>query len=166
MSYQTFRMLSPTLFLLVLLWLLLSQGDLASWAIGVPFMLIALILTRQLKKSTSTPHKVKLSPVGLVVFVFYFIAESIRGAWQVSRLVLFQRLRLNSIFHRYQMRLQNDAARKFFIGSISLLPGTLSADSDKDTICIHILDRNNNVVNDIKRLEAKVAALFGEQYDS
>jgi multicomponent Na+:H+ antiporter subunit E len=53
-----------------------------------------------------------------------------------------------------------------FIDSISLLPGTLSADLRGDLVTVHALDVRTDVVEGLATLERRVAALFGESLES
>lgn len=152
--------------LLVILWALLSRGELTAWIIGAPFLALAWIVWLRLKDNSSLENQCHIRPLGLALFLVYFITESVKGAWDVSRKVLTPRLSLASTFYDYPIRLKGLAAQRFFIGSISLLPGTLSADIKDDAIYIHILDDKEAALKGIERLEQRVAALFGEDYGS
>jgi multicomponent Na+:H+ antiporter subunit E len=64
------------------------------------------------------------------------------------------------------MRLQSAAARLVFVDSISLLPGTLSADLQGDLVTVHALDIGDDIERSLQTLERRVADLFDEGLDS
>ncbi len=148
----------PTL-LLALLWLVLAGNQLSSWLIGVPFIALALLAVPPTSSITKT---FRLNTRGLLQFLRLFIIESIRGGFDVSRRVLAKQPKVNPGFFTYPIRLQGKAARKLFIGSISLLPGTLCADWVDETAHIHTLDNNSLSVDALQTLEQHIAGLFGE----
>jgi multicomponent Na+:H+ antiporter subunit E len=63
------------------------------------------------------------------------------------------------------VRLQRPDARVFFVDGISLLPGTLSADLRDGVLLVHALDTKDAVSASLRRLEERVADLFGEQLE-
>lgn len=148
---------------LIALWLVLTQASLASWVIGIPFILLALVVCVQCFSSGDQQQIQAINIHGVLRFILYFVWESIRGGIDVVRVVMSAKPGLDSQFFDYQISLQNSIARQFFISSISLLPGTLSADWNADTARIHALDLNTDTSNGVKILEQKIADIFGEQ---
>lgn len=139
-------------------WLILVGPDTASWIIGGPFIIGAMLASLKL----SEPRDRTLSFPSLIGFVPYFLKESLRGGLDVASRVMLPRLRVNPGNQTYRMRLQNPQARLVFIDSVSLLPGTLSADLRGDLATVHALDVDTDVVEDLTTLERRVGALFGE----
>lgn len=150
---------------LSLLWALLSQGDPASWVIGIPF--IALGLTMQVflhsRKLQANRTGVRVSFQGLWQFIYFFCVESIRGGIDVSRRVLSGKPDVNPYFYDYPIRLQQPVARQFFLNTISLLPGTLCVDWNQDTAHVHALDDSTHLLEGVKALEIRTGRLFGEK---
>ncbi len=154
----TRRLFIPTM-LLALLWLVLAENQLSSWLVGIPFIALALLA---LPSGGREPVAFRLQPASLMRFVRLFIIESMRGGVDVSRRVLARQPLVNPGFFSYPMRLQGKVAKKLFVGSISLLPGTLCADWIDATANIHTLDNNSLSVEAVQNLEQHIAALFGE----
>ncbi len=148
-------------------WLILTAGDLVSWAIGLPFIAMAILL--QPGSETSGENSIlKNSPfskiLGLVQFAFFFLVESVRGGLDVSRRVLARKPKVDPAFFDYSMQLQLPSSQQFFIGSVSLLPGSLSADLMNNQLRIHTLDQHTNTTLGVKRLELLVGKIFGETF--
>jgi multicomponent Na+:H+ antiporter subunit E len=141
-----------------IVWLILVGPDPASWIIGVPFVVAATLASLKL----SEPRERNLSLLSLAGFLPYFLGESLRGGLDVAARVMLPRMRLQPGNREYRVRLKSPAARLVFIDSISLLPGTLSADLRGDRVTVHALDVRTDVVDDLTALERRVAALFCE----
>ncbi|SDX33142.1 Na+/H+ antiporter subunit E [Thiocapsa roseopersicina] len=141
-----------------LVWLILVGPDAASWIIGGPFVVAATLASLRLSK----PRERNLSVSSLAGFIPYFLVESLRGGLDVAARVLLPRLRVQPGNQEYRVSLRSPEARLVFIDSISLLPGTLSADLRGDLVTVHALDVRTDVVEGLTTLERRVAALFGE----
>lgn len=149
-------LIRATLFSLV--WLVLVGPDLASWIIGAPFVVAASLASIRL----SDPAQGKPSALGLIRYVPYFLWESLRGGGDVAVRVMLPRVRVRPGTHDYPMRLRDPSARVVFIDSISLVPGTLSADLRRDVVTVHALDIESDLDTSLQDLESRVARVFGE----
>ena len=76
------------------------------------------------------------------------------------RRALSPRQLLNPGLVSYTTLLPEGTARIFFVNTISLLPGTLSADLDGNRVTIHTLDQSLPIWANIQRLEYHVGALM------
>jgi multicomponent Na+:H+ antiporter subunit E len=108
----------------------------------------------------SRGERTRWSPAGLFRFVPYFIRTTIHGGVDVSRRALSPRMRLEPGLLRYDLRLVTGTARVFFVNSVSLLPGTLSADLRGDCLWVHVIDLSQANHEQLRRLEERVAGLF------
>lgn len=148
------------LVLFALIWLVLVGVDPVSWIVGIPSVLLATFAAARL----STLVGADPSPLRLVAFVPFFVWESVLGGVDVARRVLSPRLRIDPALISYRPRLRGAAANVVFLDTISLLPGTLSADIRHGVIQVHALDGEVSVVTGLERLEERVARLFGETF--
>jgi multicomponent Na+:H+ antiporter subunit E len=147
------------LVLFALLWLVLVGTDPVSWIVGVPAVLLASYAAARLSTLVGADPR----PLRLIAFVPFFVWESVLGGMDVARRVLAPRLRIDPALVSYRPRLKDPAAQVVFLDTISLLPGTLSADIRKGLVQIHALDSDQAMVAGLERLEARVARLFGEE---
>jgi len=146
-------------FSLALVWLLLTRGAVASWFIGIPAIALALFVKNRLPKLSAF----RLSMTAFFPFLFYFMKQSLLGGVDIALRVFQRDMRLSPSFMTYHFRVKNQIARLFFANTISLLPGTLSADIQGDAATIHLLDLKLNNREQLNILEEKVASLFGEE---
>lgn len=146
---------------LLVVWLILTAGDLTSLIIAAPFIALAILL-QPAADTRSDNSSLLVNISGLLQFAWFFILESLRGGVDVSRRVLVPKTRIDPTFYDYAMQLQIPHAQQLFISSISLLPGTLCADLNNNQIRIHTLDQQMDTTQGIKRLESLVGKIFGE----
>jgi len=138
------------------LWYVLAGSDKASWIIGVPSVLFATALSLMLASS----HQYRINPVCAFRFIPFFLRQSFHGGIDVMRRSLSSRQLLDPGLVSYTTLLPEGSARIFFVNTISLLPGTLSADLHGNRITIHTLDRGLPIWANIQGLEYHVAALM------
>jgi multicomponent Na+:H+ antiporter subunit E len=146
------------LLLFALLWFLLSGDDWASWLVGLPAAVLATWSAPQLQASSQS----QLNLLGLLKFLPYFVWESVLGGIDVASRVVRPKMRLAPGFLEYRMRLTQASARRLFVNSLSLLPGTLAADLDGACLRIHALDLGMDLNQQLEELEWRVAAVYGE----
>lgn len=144
---------------LAALWVVLTGADSGSWIIGIPAVAAALWAKSRLSRA-GIP---RLSPLGFIRFVPFFLLESLKGGVDVALRVLGPRVRVNPGFVVYPLRLQGPSARVLFMDVVNLLPGTLTADVQGDRATIHTLDRTGDPYGSLVVLEERVAAPLGER---
>ncbi len=138
-------------------WFVLTGSELESWILGVPAVFFAVALSLFLSPSSSS---YPLSLSGICRFILFFLRQSSLSGIDVMRRVLSPRLLINPGLVSYITLLPKGAPRVFFVNTISLLPGTLSADLQGDTVIVHTLDKDLPVWANIQKLEGIIAVLF------
>ncbi len=136
-------------------------GGLTGWRIdalifGIPAILLAASLPFLLSRGASW----RLSPRGALVFALWFAVQSVKGAVDVALRAFSPRMPLDPGFRSYELSLPEGAPRVMFINTITLLPGTLSADIIGDRVIIHMLDKRSDLDTALADLDARIRALF------
>lgn len=158
MQYWTRRLLARSgdrvylLSALLLLWYALSGGR--HWVVGVVAVLAAGVFGSTL---TATP-KVRVSLVGLLRFMLYFIHRSIEGGIDVAWRALHPRMPLVPQEEWRPLLLPPGPGRALFIATTSLLPGTLACNYADGRIRVHSISANPGAKLD--ELEIRVRAMF------
>lgn len=148
--------------LLAGLWMVIVDADPSSWMIGIPTVGLATWVSLRLSDRRVSIQPTRLKLIGLIRFLPYFALDSLRGGIDVASRVMRPRLNIDPGFQRYVPRLSNPSAQVVFLDSISLLPGTLSADLRDGVIEVHALDVRSDLTPELLRLERLVAGVFGE----
>jgi multicomponent Na+:H+ antiporter subunit E len=133
------------------LWAILSGGE--GWSIGVPAIFIATAASPLL-----TPAS-RWSLPGLARFIPYFFWNSLRGGIDVAARALNPGLPIDPAVLRYEMRLDSTVARVLMADTVTLLPGTLSADLQGNVLLVHVLNRSGPVMDMLGTLEQRVGDL-------
>lgn len=146
----------PLFPLYLLLWCILTGADRHSWFIGGLTVGLALLVSMTIPAPQTTP---RFSAAGLLHFIPYFLLQSLSGGIDVARRAFSPRLPLDPALVHYRLQLPPGNARIFLLNTVSLLPGTLSADLIDDTLTVHLLDHQRDP--HLHQLEQRVAGLFG-----
>jgi multicomponent Na+:H+ antiporter subunit E len=144
------------------LWWVLTEGALH----GLVLSLASVVLAAMASMALVPPGAWRWRVGGLLRFVPFFLWQSAQGGIDVARRAFHPRLPIQPGTLVFPLRLPPGPARAFFAGTLSLLPGTVSTELRGDTVHIHTLDERMPVAETLRRLEARVAALFGEEQAS
>ncbi|QGU33976.1 cation transporter [Thermochromatium tepidum ATCC 43061] len=142
-------------------WLVTAGTDPTSWLIGAPAVIAATWSSLHLSRRAGGSPR----PLAALAFVPFFLWQSLRGAFDVAWRVMWPRMHIAPGLHSYRLRLANASARVLLLDTLSLLPGTLSADLRGDILTVHALDASDGALldADIAQLEQRIGALFGER---
>ncbi len=143
-------------FLFSLVWFVLTGYDGAGWIIGFPAVLLAACLSLLLSPSPG----ISISLVGACRFIPFFLRQSTLSGIDVMRRALSPRPVINPGLVSYSTFLPEGAARVFFVNTISLLPGTLSADLHDNRVTVHTIDRDQPIWANMQNLELHIAVLL------
>lgn len=154
-SLSSARRWSRRCIFLLGLWWVLSEGRPTDWGFGL--VVAAVAASFAFRKEGGS-----IRPTRLLRFVPFFLWQSFVAAVEVARLALSPKLELRPTLLSYRPRLRSLEAQVFLANTISLLPGTLTADIWEGKLCLHVLIADPHVADKVAAVEERVAALFGE----
>lgn len=140
------------------LWLLLTGGDLGTPYVGALAVVSAAALSVYLLPAGSGW---RWTPGGTLRFVPFFLWQSLSGGFDIALRALRPSLPLEPELVEYRFSLTDRTARLFITGTVGLLPGTLGARLEGDTMYVHSLVGERAAAEGAKELEVRVADLFG-----
>lgn len=87
----------------------------------------------------------RIRPIGAVKLFLLFLAELLRSAWRVARLVLMPRLDIEPGIVAVPVGLTRDAELTLLANLITLTPGTLTVDisDDRRVLYVHALEADD-----------------------
>jgi multicomponent Na+:H+ antiporter subunit E len=138
-------------------WWVLAKGAYDSWQVGIPAILAAIYVDYRLFR----PQTNRWSIGGFIILAFFFLKLSVTSGIDVVRRIYHPRLPLNPAMVEYPLRLTSEPARNLFVCTVSLLPGTLSAELGAHSLVVHVLDVDRPFRQELKLIEDRVAAVFG-----
>lgn len=138
-----------------LIWWILSNGEASSWWFGIPAILLALIASIAL-----------VPPLNLIWyecfrFIPFFLKNSLIGGIDVAWRAFHPRLPIAPDLIEYPLTLPQGLAQVFMANTVNLLPGTLSAALDGNTLKVHVLDSQKDFLSELNTVEQHVARIFG-----
>jgi multicomponent Na+:H+ antiporter subunit E len=139
-----------------LVWFALTGADTASWLFGIP----AVLMASYISLLVAPPAVLKISVAGAISFIPFFLLQSLYSGVDVMRRSTSPRLPINPGLMQYQTYLPEGAPRIFLVNTISLLPGTLSAEIQDNNVTVHIIDKDLPIWANIQNLEWRIAFLF------
>lgn len=145
-------------------WAVLASGDVASLIVGVPSIALAALIAARVGRAEgwkSTAGSAR--PAALPAFLLRLIIDVFASAASLTVQMFRPRLDIDPGLVDYRLSLAAPEARAAFMNSVTLTPGTLSGPLDGQILTVHALDRRHDVKGDLRALEARIAALFGEQ---
>lgn len=137
-----------------LIWWILTNGVMESWLVGVPVVLLATLASVVLLPPSSW------SFMGIVRFIPFFLWRSLYGGVDVAVRALHPRLPIAPGMYDHQWRLPPGMSRVFMANTVSLLPGTLSAELSDDYLRVHVLDHTGTFALELRVIEEHVANVF------
>lgn len=138
------------------LWWALNEGDNAAWTLGAPVVALATLLSVAILPRLGW----RFSLSGLLRFALYFLRESLLSSVDVASRVFRPQMPLQPGLLRYPLRLPADSSRVLLAAVTSLLPGTFCANLEGDELVIHALDTAMPIHNSLRRIEARIAAIY------
>lgn len=103
------------------------------------------------------PGSWRVRPLALLAFAPRFIWESLVAGGDVALRALDPRLPIRPGFVRYPLGLPRGPARNAFTAISSLLPGTVPAGDDGESVLYHCLDMEQPVMEQLAANEAALA---------
>jgi multicomponent Na+:H+ antiporter subunit E len=151
-----FRFTAPLwrTFWFALLWWALVDGDMSSWWLGAPTVLVAGILSAALWPTMPIAwwQSVRFAP--------FFLIRSLLGGIDVAYRALRPRMPIAPRMVEYRLRFPTGPWCVVLVNTISLLPGTLGANLSDGVLTVHALDARGDIHRSIHRLETRIARLF------
>jgi len=141
-----------------LIWWILSEGTIASWLIGVPAVLLAVVV------SIALLPPVRMAWFQLLKFVPFFLYRSLLGGVDVARRVFQPNMHIDPDLISYPLQLPPGLPQVFMANTISLLPGTLSATLKSNVLTVHVLDTQTGFLAEIQAVEQHVTQIFNLPY--
>lgn len=137
--------------------MVLTGAATKTWALGVVTVTLATTASLLLQP----PGTRRLSVVGSLRFLGFFLVRSVKGGLQVALMAFRPRPALQPGLLDITLRLPDEAERIILAGTLSLLPGTLSVEMDGNVLQLHVLDASMPIEPEVRRAESMVARMFG-----
>ncbi|MGH8563357.1 MAG: Na+/H+ antiporter subunit E [Gammaproteobacteria bacterium] len=139
-------------------WLVLSQS-LGSFNLGLGFL--ASFAVAYLNSGHGKPMGAKIRLGQTILYFPWLLFKVLQSGIHVSYLILHPRLPIDPKLIRYHTKLSQPAGIVTLGNSITLTPGTITAEVNSTELLVHAMD--DEAADDLTgfRMERKVAGVFG-----
>lgn len=146
--------------LFLLLWLVVTEGDPGAVVPGLGAAAAATWASLRLLPRAAAAAWPR--PLAALRLALRFLNQSVLGGVDVARRALSPRMRLSPGFVQCRLdRLPPGPARHAFAAEMSLLPGTLGAGLENDTLILHCLEAGPAVIRQAEEEQALLAEALG-----
>ena len=139
-----------------LLWLLLTEASWISLVIGIPAIAVAAYTSKRI--AGDLPYSISF--LAALKFLAYFILESFKGGFDIARRAFSFKSNVQPHYIHYETSLPAGLPQILFSSTVSLLPGTLTADSSENKLLVHALVSSNTIETEISKCEQYIQAIF------
>jgi multicomponent Na+:H+ antiporter subunit E len=151
------RILSYKTLAFFALWLLLSQSYNAFHMVLGFFVSFGVAL---LNTEHGKPSSEKIRWFRMLAYVPWLVSRIIQSGIHLSYLILHPRLPIDPKLIRHQTSLKGEAGIVLFGNSITLTPGTITAEVNSNELLVHAMDDASADDVTSLRMEQKVAGIF------
>lgn len=142
-----------------LIWLLLSESfDL--FPLGLGILAAFGVAWFNTDRSTSRPVILQLR---MVWYFAWLLGRILQSGLHLSVLILHPALPIDPKLIRYRTKLREGAGIVLLGNSITLTPGTITAEVNSQDLVVHAMDDTSAADVTSRRIEQQIAALFTEK---
>ena len=131
-------------------------------ALGAGSAFLVLILAARFGITEKHTHLPGLY-LRLPIFFGWLAGRIIVSSFQVAFTILRPRLKINPAFVPVKMKRSSDLTLTIHANSITLTPGTISADLTSDGAEVHVLRHNPETQSEFQETEKKILFLEGRE---
>jgi len=150
------KLIYKTLFFYVL-WLLLSQSFNA-FHMTLGFIVSFMVALLNTDRGISQPQNLRWPR--MLAYMPWLLWRVLQSGLHLSYLILHPRLPIDPKLIRYETTLKDEAGIVLLGNSITLTPGTITADVNSNELVIHAMDDASADDVTSLRMEQKVAGIF------
>lgn len=155
MNASQYRILVYKTVALYAVWLVLSQSS-SPFHLG--FGLLASFAVARLNSAHKQPFAGKMRWMQTITYTPWLLWKVLQSGIHLSYLVLHPRLPIDPKWIRYQTELKQPLGIVMLGNSITLTPGTITAEVDAQELVVHAIDGPSG--NDLASLERQIAGVF------
>ena len=103
-----------------------------------------------------TPIKFQMNAFKLVTYGFWLIKEILKSNIIVTKTILSPKIHVKQNMFNVPLSPKSDAAQVIFANSITLTPGTITVETEKNSLLVHSLNFSDNTEDEIVDMGSRV----------
>ena len=124
---------------------------------GVISVLVVLYTLRRMRITDETPIKFQINVFSFAAYSFWLIKEILKSNITVSKTILSPQIKIKQNMFNVPLSPKSEAAQVIFANSITLTPGTITVETEKNSLLVHSLNFNNSTKEEIDDMGNRVS---------
>ena len=104
-----------------------------------------------------TPVKFRMNIFKLVTYCFWLIGEILKSNISVTKTILSPKIKVKQNMFDVPLSPKSEAAQVIFANSITLTPGTITVETEKNSLLVHALNFSGSTVDEIADMGNRVS---------
>jgi multicomponent Na+:H+ antiporter subunit E len=152
-----------TAILLFALWYLMSGIDKPlTLGLGAASAVFAVFVVRRMDNAADAERlEVHLRPIEFIKYLVWLMVEIARANWAVTKIILSSDMDIKQHIFDVPFSQKSDLGQTIFANSITLTPGTISVEVEKDHFLVHALSYSPEDNDAIADMDARVTKVEG-----
>ncbi len=126
--------------------------------LGAASVLLALYMTRRMDAVDDAHLNLELKPLSFVGYLGWLLVEIAKANWAVTRIVLSPSMPLRQHLFVVPNSQRTDVGQVIFANSITLTPGTITVETEKDHFLVHAAAFGDTTMDELADMDRRVAA--------
>ena len=140
------------------IWIAFSgHFDFLLLSFGVISVLIVLYTLRRMRIIDETSVKFRINTFKLVTYCFWLIGEILKSNITVAKTILSPKIKVRQNMFEAPLSPRSEAAQVIFANSITLTPGTITVETEKNSLLVHALNFSDNTEDEIADMGSRVS---------
>ena len=104
-----------------------------------------------------TPIKFQINLFSFVTYCFWLLKEILKSNIAVTKTILSPQIKIKQNMFDVPLFPKSEAAQVIFANSITLTPGTITVETDKNSLLVHSLNFSNSTEVEIEDMGKRVS---------
>ena len=145
---------------LVILWLLMSGlYKTLILVFGLCSVLLVMFFMKRMGEKDGYAVEINLKIIDTLKYLFWLIFEVAKCNLAVVKLLLARKVQIAQEFIEIPVSTKSDLAQVIFANSITLTPGTVTVETEDNSLLVHVLNSDNSTESELGNMGQRVSSL-------
>ena len=104
-----------------------------------------------------TPVKFRMNTIKLMTYCFWLVWEILKSNITVTKTILSPKVKVKQNMFDVPLSPKSEAAQVIFANSITLTPGTITVETEKNSLLVHALNFSDRTEDEIADMGSRVS---------
>ena len=104
-----------------------------------------------------TPVKFQMNLFSFVIYCFWLLKEILKSNIAVTKIILSPQIKIKQNMFHVPLAPKSEVAQVIFANSITLTPGTITVETEKNSLLVHALNFSSSTEDEIENMGKRVS---------